>query len=975
MPALTVDDFAGFVREVHEHEPFPWQLRLAEQVLTTGRWPTLLDIPTGAGKTTAVVDIALFALAANPAISPRRIVFVVDRRVIVAQVAAKVRQVGDALQRASRAGGVVAEVGRRLRAVFHAERSDVVPFVFAELRGGIALDDMWTSRPDVPTVLVSTVDQVGSRLLFRGYGVSQRMRPVHAGLLGCDALFLLDEVHLSRPFAQTLHEFHLHHRPATVLPDRWQVVEMTATPGRTSGDVFRLDDRDLGEHSPLAPRLYAAKDARLKLVGQKGQEPHQALLHDVPRLATDLPAQIVGIIVNRVATAAAIAEALEGRVHQPDRVVLLTGRMRPFDRDDLWARIEADVGTGRTRSNGPRLFVVATQTIEVGADLDFDAMITEVAPVDSLRQRFGRVDRLGQLSSAGTPAQVFLVGAQQQTKQSHDDPIYGTALTATWRELERCHGTEVFDVGPLSACLPGGPEYQAPSLDAPLLLDSHLDVLVQTNPSPEADLDIARWLHGPQDAPPDVNLVWRADIDDQLLAVASGAGKDSDELGRLVELLLACPPKATEAVALPIWSVVNWLNSAATTPLLADVDQQQPPSQPPTRASRRAVRWAGANTDIVTASDIRPGDTLVVPATRGGLRRFNWDPTSTATVTDLGDRAQDAARLEPVLRLHTNVVGPHVDRPESLPVPPLPVDPDLDEYADPRTEVAAWLEVVRLAGPRPWLDHICSSLIQSATRQVVHVATGSNSGSSRMYVLRGRRPVADVSWRNVGLEFDGGDLTNSFIGRAVELTSHCDGVGALAGQFAASCGLPQHLIDDLTLAGRLHDLGKADPRFQVWLCDGDEIAASRCSVLLAKSVADHRDKRRRDQARRRAGYPAGMGHSLLSVALALSKPEVLAGAHDPDLILHLVASHHGHCRALPPPQPDPAPVDVTVAWNGHHLRASSDNGLSQLDSGVTDRFWRLNRQYGAHGLAWLEALLRLADHRRSALELLGQEAR
>ena len=232
---------------------------------------------------------------------------------------------------------------------------------------------------------------------------------------------------------------------------------------------------------------------------------------------------------------------------------------------------------------------------------------------------------------------------------------------------------------------------------------------------------------------------------------------------------------------------MSWLTSAATTPLLADVDQQQPLSLPATEADRRAVRWAGADTDIVTARDIRPGDTLVVPATRGGLRRFNWDPTSTATVTDLGDRAQAAARLAPVLRLHTSVVGPHVDYPETLPVPPLPVDPDLDEYADPPTEVAAWLDAVRLAGPHPWLDHICSSLARSATRQVVHVAGGSNSGSSRMYVLRGRRPLADVSWRNVGLEFDGGDLTNSFIGRAVELTSHCDGVGALAGQFATSC--------------------------------------------------------------------------------------------------------------------------------------------------------------------------------------------
>lgn len=202
---LSTSDFCAFHSAVHDGKaPFDWQQRLLKQIVRDKAWPRVLDLPTGTGKTTCI-DIALFALALDAANHnderwcPRRIAMVVDRRIVVDQVAERGRKLLNALM--TNPNDVVVEVAHRLRSLTRAGEEPLGVFT---LRGGMPKDDGWARTPDQPLVIASTVDQIGSRMLMQGYGVSQGMKPVHAGLLANDTLLLLDEVHLSEPFRQTL---------------------------------------------------------------------------------------------------------------------------------------------------------------------------------------------------------------------------------------------------------------------------------------------------------------------------------------------------------------------------------------------------------------------------------------------------------------------------------------------------------------------------------------------------------------------------------------------------------------------------------------------------------------------------------------------------------------------------------------------------------------------------------------------------
>ena len=170
-------EFQERFERLTDHQPFPWQTRLFLEYFDQERLPAAVDVPTGLGKT-AVAVLWLIAVLVGRRL-PRRLVYVVDRRAVVDQATAFVEKLRERLPEAER-------------------------FPISTLRGQHIDNREWLDDPARPAIIVGTVDMLGSRLLFSGYGVSRKMRAYPAGLLGADTLVVLDEAHLVPPFEQLL---------------------------------------------------------------------------------------------------------------------------------------------------------------------------------------------------------------------------------------------------------------------------------------------------------------------------------------------------------------------------------------------------------------------------------------------------------------------------------------------------------------------------------------------------------------------------------------------------------------------------------------------------------------------------------------------------------------------------------------------------------------------------------------------------
>ena len=352
------------------HPPFPWQRELYRRFMRDEA-PTRCEVPTGLGKTSV---IAVWLLARNDgAPVPRRLVYVVNRRTVVDQTTAEVE---------------------RLRTKL-AEAGIQEDLAVSTLRGQMADNREWSADPSRPAVICGTVDMIGSRLLFGGYRLGFKTRPLHAGFLGQDALLVHDEAHLEPAFQELVERIAREQRGNSGDPWPLRVLALTATARGTAHEdprkVLPIDDEDRADPE-VAKRVGATKRLSLHLVDDgKIVDPIVAKVRSYEGTGA---AVLVFLRTVDDVTSAVTKLAKAGLPTQQ-----LTGTMRGYERDRL---VTTDPifrrflpGTAKADLAEGTVVLVSTSAGEVGVNLSPDHLVCDLSTFDAMAQRFGRTNRFG----------------------------------------------------------------------------------------------------------------------------------------------------------------------------------------------------------------------------------------------------------------------------------------------------------------------------------------------------------------------------------------------------------------------------------------------------------------------------------------------------------------------------------------------------------------------------------------------------
>ena len=909
---------ATFAELTSEVGPFRWQTRLLQRLLDANL-PRVVDIPTGLGKT-SVMALWLIALAEGARL-PRRLVYVVDRRAVVDQ----------ATRFAER---LRSNMPRELAAKLGLDAWAGLPI--STLRGGFADNRDWLEDPSKPAIVVGTIDMVGSRLLFEGYGVSRGMRPYHAGLLGVDTLVLLDEAHLCPPFEALIRQVESHcdgklgpvgGSDSSTPPFR--LMSLSATGRDVSetlpGAVFRLKTEDR-EEPVVEQRLVARKRLNVTEL-TAGTNLAESLAGRAIEVGCDIPFSRVLVYCDRRRDAVEVKELIDRecrRRHKSREIArehgseLLVGERRVRERTALekWLDEHGFLGAADRRPSTP-VFLVATSAGEVGVDLNADHMVCDLVAYERMVQRLGRVNRRGGANRRAT-IDVLALPPELKDKAPKD------AKERAKRDFEA-------RLAPLRR-LPGGDDGRRDASPSAIveMKTKHPDVVrAATTPAPlhpeltrplldawsmtslrhhEGRPEVAPWLRGwEEEDEPQTNVVWR-----KYLPHVRTDGETTVPPAMVAEYFRVVPVHATERLEASSSRVFDWM----------------------LKRSPQLTRRPDDH-DLTIGSD----EIVAILIDRAGEYRAHL------TLRELRWLAEPAKSLEKgELRQRDRRKREWRDR--RLPGATLVVDVRLcgvrDGMLDEKNEAAAeaadsderWrsMKVPAADGSRPVIGFRVERVDGGEDKEGLEPPDRGDWRHIRTFETRfdsggvARSGLAVFKWPDDPSDED----SRSVLSEPQSLRDHAEQVADCARAFVRRLELPREEADALVTAARLHDDGKAAQRWQNAMNAPDE------GRPYAKTAG-------RGNPRLLEGYRHEFG--------SLLKAEVQNLPNDTrDLILHLIAAHHGYAR----PMISPAGCE--------------DGPPSALESKAGDaalRFARLQKRYGPWGLAWREAILRAADQSAS----------
>lgn len=1040
--------FEEFVAAVHSdvkenqpvRKPYQWQIRLMLHVAEHGCWPQGIGAPTASGKT-SVIDIHVFLNAMAGLISteesadtqiladlplqriPRRLALTVNRRSLVDDQFDEACALQNKMQSENDKddGLDVYRKGLNLRSAVNDGIKRELPnpqMIVVELRGGASPDREWRYYPQTCAVICATPDMFGSRLLFRGYGTSATMRSMEAGLLAYDTVLIADEAHLSRQLLRTARQVtRIENMAMTSLTGQvtsLQVVETTATP--TSDDVESLvsvRESDFGIDSALRKRLCTSKPVFTSFDFGKPKDEIEAialrcfeLIQDNEKSdrSSDSNPHVLGCILNTVENAKAVAKELDKRckkegIQRP--IDVYVGPMRAYDKRKVAERLKSV--PSMNPQNAP-CCIIGTQTLEVGVDVDFANMVTEIAPGSALVQRAGRVNRRG-LRSSG-PVYVFGLDLRQSTEKKQTRatiPYSPEDIQKTRDWLNALSKTESGDPD-ISAwsvnrtVLAGTPtpgERQRRLLFQRLepwdvenlsVTDEELCADISESGLQQGHSDLNLWLRDELNSDdPDVSIVvrhlpWDGTLATQLLEVTQPENDELFPVGKwcglesLFKTLARQDDKAHRRGARI--DTVNIRGEKSTVEFPHRVFRYRASEPEGHRVVCLRAQDAAQNT-------VKSGDVLILDDYEKVFSKFSedsfetaviFDPegsdsasdvfnrcTSSALITD--SSVSDDSRVAKAFRFIQKIEeeessenGEELsdtaeeDMQESLRLLRAATVGAVDSAgrAENKEYSLIWHVV---EGPEVRYTDIGGNAVQRNVQWVVSgVSESMPDSESNQEILSSRKKTL----------FLGGISSDPAEPRRKE--GHQNHVARRAQALGTLIGLGPMMVEDLRIAGEYHDEGKKDKRFQRMLCRNRQKEIEKGPWAKSRLFIS----RSWEQEFRNTYRLHGWRHEQRSVVEFLyscEKNEQLAIMSEPDkqLVERLIGTSHGHGRSA-----FRHGTEYLLPQEG----GASRNANPRLND-ISDRLFemgewetlidRTNQRYGFWGVSYLEALLRAAD--------------